>query len=160
MDDYVGCMYYYTNEFDMCRKEQEAFEKTCPLEWFCGGIFTRQSFNKSGLVSKAMCLKISEKLQFSLLSFIALMYGSDFWIKIGLPLWNAPRQRDIALFWWMGFSIHWIFGCSVTLLCILRLSLLDSNRTVKRNHIFDLAKIRIQMVTFISKISFIFYFIW
>ncbi|KAK4775758.1 hypothetical protein SAY87_023719 [Trapa incisa] len=32
MDDYVGCMYYYTNEFDMCRKEQEAFEKACPLE--------------------------------------------------------------------------------------------------------------------------------
>ncbi|KAJ0092195.1 hypothetical protein Patl1_25534 [Pistacia atlantica] len=32
MDDYVGCMYYHTNEFDLCRKEQEAFEKACPLE--------------------------------------------------------------------------------------------------------------------------------
>jgi len=33
MDDYVGCMYYHTNEFDLCRKEQEAFEKKCSLEW-------------------------------------------------------------------------------------------------------------------------------
>ncbi|XLU82425.1 hypothetical protein S245_005845, partial [Arachis hypogaea] len=32
MDDYVGCMYYRTNEFDMCRKEQQAFEKKCTLE--------------------------------------------------------------------------------------------------------------------------------
>ncbi|WJX92869.1 hypothetical protein P8452_74453 [Trifolium repens] len=32
MDDYVGCMYYHTNEFDLCRKEQEAFEKKCSLE--------------------------------------------------------------------------------------------------------------------------------
>ena len=32
MDAYVGCMYYHTNEFDLCRKEQEAFEKGCPLE--------------------------------------------------------------------------------------------------------------------------------
>lgn len=32
MDDYVGCMYYYTNEFDLCRKEQQEFEKACPLE--------------------------------------------------------------------------------------------------------------------------------
>ncbi|KAK4267750.1 hypothetical protein QN277_024490 [Acacia crassicarpa] len=32
MDEYVGCMYYYTNEFEMCRKEQQAFEKACPLE--------------------------------------------------------------------------------------------------------------------------------
>ncbi|XP_065863529.1 NADH dehydrogenase [ubiquinone] 1 alpha subcomplex subunit 8-B [Euphorbia lathyris] len=32
MDDYVGCMYYHTNEFDLCRKEQQAFEKACPLE--------------------------------------------------------------------------------------------------------------------------------
>ncbi|XP_062082535.1 NADH dehydrogenase [ubiquinone] 1 alpha subcomplex subunit 8-B [Humulus lupulus] len=32
MDDYVGCMYYNTNEFDLCRKEQQAFEKACPLE--------------------------------------------------------------------------------------------------------------------------------
>ncbi|XP_072997917.1 NADH dehydrogenase [ubiquinone] 1 alpha subcomplex subunit 8-B-like [Typha latifolia] len=31
MDAYAGCMYYYTNEFDLCRKEQEAFESTCPL---------------------------------------------------------------------------------------------------------------------------------
>ncbi|KAJ8493862.1 hypothetical protein OPV22_015583 [Ensete ventricosum] len=27
MDAYAGCMNYYTNEFDLCRKEQEAFEK-------------------------------------------------------------------------------------------------------------------------------------
>ncbi|KAG5236110.1 CHCH-RELATED [Salix viminalis] len=32
MDAYVGCMYYSTNEFDLCRKEQQAFEKACPLE--------------------------------------------------------------------------------------------------------------------------------
>ncbi|KAI8002473.1 NADH dehydrogenase [ubiquinone] 1 alpha subcomplex subunit 8-B [Camellia lanceoleosa] len=32
MDAYVGCMYYYTNEFDLCRKEQKEFEKACPLE--------------------------------------------------------------------------------------------------------------------------------
>lgn len=32
MDAYVGCMYYYTNEFDSCRKEQQEFEKACPLE--------------------------------------------------------------------------------------------------------------------------------
>ncbi|KAF5452411.1 hypothetical protein F2P56_027411, partial [Juglans regia] len=32
MDAYVGCLYYHTNEFDLCRKEQEAFEKACPLE--------------------------------------------------------------------------------------------------------------------------------
>ncbi|KAG6664360.1 hypothetical protein I3843_02G075000 [Carya illinoinensis] len=32
MDAYVGCLYYHTNEFDLCRKEQEAFEKSCPLE--------------------------------------------------------------------------------------------------------------------------------
>ncbi|XP_004296780.1 PREDICTED: NADH dehydrogenase [ubiquinone] 1 alpha subcomplex subunit 8-B [Fragaria vesca subsp. vesca] len=32
MDEYVGCMYYNTNEFDLCRKEQEKFEKKCPLE--------------------------------------------------------------------------------------------------------------------------------
>ncbi|KAG7576260.1 CHCH domain [Arabidopsis thaliana x Arabidopsis arenosa] len=32
MDAYVGCMYYYTNEFDLCRKEQDAFEKVCPLK--------------------------------------------------------------------------------------------------------------------------------
>ncbi|XP_061347956.1 NADH dehydrogenase [ubiquinone] 1 alpha subcomplex subunit 8-B [Gastrolobium bilobum] len=32
MDDYVGCMYYHTNEFDLCRKEQQEFEKKCPLE--------------------------------------------------------------------------------------------------------------------------------
>ncbi|KAM0962825.1 hypothetical protein ACFX13_022324 [Malus domestica] len=31
MDGYVGCMYYNTNEFDLCRKEQEEFEKKCPL---------------------------------------------------------------------------------------------------------------------------------
>jgi len=33
MDDYVGCMYYHTNEFDLCRKEQQAFEQKCSLEW-------------------------------------------------------------------------------------------------------------------------------
>ncbi|KAF5752239.1 NADH dehydrogenase [Tripterygium wilfordii] len=32
MDAYVGCMYYHTNEFDLCRKEQQEFEKSCPLE--------------------------------------------------------------------------------------------------------------------------------
>ncbi|GAB4828822.1 hypothetical protein Ancab_018483 [Ancistrocladus abbreviatus] len=32
MDAYAGCMYYHTNEFDMCRKEQQEFEKACPLE--------------------------------------------------------------------------------------------------------------------------------
>ncbi|CAL5395612.1 unnamed protein product [Camellia sinensis] len=31
MDAYAGCMYYHTNEFDLCRKEQKEFEKTCPL---------------------------------------------------------------------------------------------------------------------------------
>lgn len=36
MDAYVGCMYYNTNEFDLCRKEQQAFEKACPLEWDVG----------------------------------------------------------------------------------------------------------------------------
>ncbi|KAI4354923.1 hypothetical protein L6164_003746 [Bauhinia variegata] len=32
MDAYAGCMYYNTNEFDLCRKEQQAFEKSCSLE--------------------------------------------------------------------------------------------------------------------------------
>ncbi|KAE8658757.1 hypothetical protein F3Y22_tig00116970pilonHSYRG00203 [Hibiscus syriacus] len=32
MEGYVGCMYYHTNEFDLCRKQQQAFEKACPLE--------------------------------------------------------------------------------------------------------------------------------
>ncbi|KAL6971376.1 hypothetical protein U1Q18_031053 [Sarracenia purpurea var. burkii] len=32
MDAYAGCMYYYTNEFELCRKEQREFEKACPLE--------------------------------------------------------------------------------------------------------------------------------
>ncbi|BFG15206.1 hypothetical protein CerSpe_014800 [Prunus speciosa] len=31
MDAYVGCMYYNTNEFELCRKEQDEFEKKCPL---------------------------------------------------------------------------------------------------------------------------------
>eukprot|EP00262_Sarcandra_glabra_P005203 TRINITY_DN16555_c1_g1_i1.p1 TRINITY_DN16555_c1_g1~~TRINITY_DN16555_c1_g1_i1.p1 ORF type:complete len:108 (+),score=6.96 TRINITY_DN16555_c1_g1_i1:299-622(+) len=31
MDAYAGCMYYHTNEFDLCRKEQQAFESACPL---------------------------------------------------------------------------------------------------------------------------------
>ncbi|KAK1278963.1 NADH dehydrogenase [ubiquinone] 1 alpha subcomplex subunit 8-A [Acorus gramineus] len=30
MDAYAGCMYYRTNEFDLCREEQKAFEKVCP----------------------------------------------------------------------------------------------------------------------------------
>ncbi|XP_008805053.2 NADH dehydrogenase [ubiquinone] 1 alpha subcomplex subunit 8-B-like [Phoenix dactylifera] len=29
MDAYAGCMYYHTNEFDLCRKEQQEFEKAC-----------------------------------------------------------------------------------------------------------------------------------
>ncbi|XP_019431475.1 PREDICTED: NADH dehydrogenase [ubiquinone] 1 alpha subcomplex subunit 8-B-like [Lupinus angustifolius] len=32
MDDYVGCLYYHTNEFDLCRKEQQEFEKKCSFE--------------------------------------------------------------------------------------------------------------------------------
>ncbi|XP_030517284.1 NADH dehydrogenase [ubiquinone] 1 alpha subcomplex subunit 8-B-like [Rhodamnia argentea] len=32
MDAYAGCMYYHTNEFDLCRKEQQEFEKACPLD--------------------------------------------------------------------------------------------------------------------------------
>ncbi|KAK6913829.1 CHCH protein [Dillenia turbinata] len=32
MDAYAGCMYYHTNEFEMCRKEQQAFEKACPFD--------------------------------------------------------------------------------------------------------------------------------
>ncbi|CDO98937.1 unnamed protein product [Coffea canephora] len=31
MDAYAGCMYYHTNEFELCRKEQKEFEKACPL---------------------------------------------------------------------------------------------------------------------------------
>ncbi|KAG2541497.1 hypothetical protein PVAP13_9NG713000, partial [Panicum virgatum] len=31
MDAYAGCMYYFTNEFDFCRKEQQAFEEACPI---------------------------------------------------------------------------------------------------------------------------------
>lgn len=31
MDAYTGCMYYHTNEFELCRKEQKEFEKACPL---------------------------------------------------------------------------------------------------------------------------------
>ncbi|KAH6760339.1 Cox19-like CHCH family protein, partial [Perilla frutescens var. frutescens] len=31
MDAYAGCMYYHTNEFELCRKEQKAFEKACPF---------------------------------------------------------------------------------------------------------------------------------
>ncbi|KAK4728653.1 hypothetical protein AABB24_034868 [Solanum stoloniferum] len=30
MDAYAGCMYYNTNEFEMCRNEQKDFEKACP----------------------------------------------------------------------------------------------------------------------------------
>ncbi|KAL4289727.1 hypothetical protein GQ457_14G013950 [Hibiscus cannabinus] len=32
MEAYVGCMYYHTNEFDLCRKEQQDFEKACPFD--------------------------------------------------------------------------------------------------------------------------------
>ncbi|PSR92675.1 NADH dehydrogenase [ubiquinone] 1 alpha subcomplex subunit 8-B like [Actinidia chinensis var. chinensis] len=32
MDAYAGCMYYYTNEFELCRKEQKEFEKACPFD--------------------------------------------------------------------------------------------------------------------------------
>lgn len=35
MDAYAGCMYYNTNEFEMCRKEQQEFEKACPY-WLAG----------------------------------------------------------------------------------------------------------------------------
>ncbi|KAL3505803.1 hypothetical protein ACH5RR_031185 [Cinchona calisaya] len=31
MDAYAGCMYYQTNEFELCRKEQKEFERACPL---------------------------------------------------------------------------------------------------------------------------------
>ncbi|KAM0948080.1 putative NADH dehydrogenase [ubiquinone] (complex I), alpha subcomplex, subunit 8 [Dioscorea sansibarensis] len=31
MDAYASCMYYHTNEFDMCRKEQHEFETACPV---------------------------------------------------------------------------------------------------------------------------------
>ncbi|BBG93240.1 Cox19-like CHCH family protein, partial [Prunus dulcis] len=31
MDAYVGCMYYNTNEFELCRKEQDEFEKKMPI---------------------------------------------------------------------------------------------------------------------------------
>ncbi|XP_057786577.1 NADH dehydrogenase [ubiquinone] 1 alpha subcomplex subunit 8-B-like isoform X1 [Salvia miltiorrhiza] len=31
MDAYAGCMYYHTNEFELCRKEQQSFEKACPF---------------------------------------------------------------------------------------------------------------------------------
>ncbi|KAF5774165.1 putative NADH dehydrogenase [ubiquinone] (complex I), alpha subcomplex, subunit 8 [Helianthus annuus] len=31
MDAYAGCMYYNTDEFELCRKEQKEFEKACPL---------------------------------------------------------------------------------------------------------------------------------
>ncbi|KAL0291188.1 UNVERIFIED_CONTAM: NADH dehydrogenase [ubiquinone] 1 alpha subcomplex subunit-B [Sesamum calycinum] len=31
LDAYAGCMYYHTNEFELCRKEQKEFEKACPL---------------------------------------------------------------------------------------------------------------------------------
>lgn len=31
MESYTKCMDYYSNEFDMCRKEQQEFEASCPL---------------------------------------------------------------------------------------------------------------------------------
>ncbi|KAF3785964.1 NADH dehydrogenase ubiquinone 1 alpha subcomplex subunit 8-A [Nymphaea thermarum] len=31
MDAYASCMYYHTNEFEFCRKEQQKFESACPL---------------------------------------------------------------------------------------------------------------------------------
>jgi len=34
LDSYSGCMYYYTNEFELCRKEQKQFEAACSLgDW-------------------------------------------------------------------------------------------------------------------------------
>eukprot|EP00252_Welwitschia_mirabilis_P018087 TRINITY_DN40276_c0_g1_i1.p1 TRINITY_DN40276_c0_g1~~TRINITY_DN40276_c0_g1_i1.p1 ORF type:complete len:106 (+),score=13.79 TRINITY_DN40276_c0_g1_i1:87-404(+) len=31
LDSYSSCMFYYSNEFEFCRKEQAEFEKACPL---------------------------------------------------------------------------------------------------------------------------------
>ncbi|KAL7598157.1 NADH dehydrogenase [ubiquinone] 1 alpha subcomplex subunit 8-B-like [Lactuca sativa] len=31
MDAYAGCMYHNTDEFELCRKQQKDFEKSCPL---------------------------------------------------------------------------------------------------------------------------------
>ncbi|KAF6167230.1 hypothetical protein GIB67_029868 [Kingdonia uniflora] len=31
-DTYAGCMYYNTNEFELCRKEQQEFERACPFD--------------------------------------------------------------------------------------------------------------------------------
>jgi NADH dehydrogenase (ubiquinone) 1 alpha subcomplex subunit 8 len=31
MDAYSKCMDYWTNEFELCRKEQHEFEEACPL---------------------------------------------------------------------------------------------------------------------------------
>jgi hypothetical protein len=31
MEAYTKCMDYYSNEFEMCRKQQQEFEATCPL---------------------------------------------------------------------------------------------------------------------------------
>ncbi|GLJ21800.1 hypothetical protein SUGI_0407040 [Cryptomeria japonica] len=31
MDSYSGCMNYYGNEFELCRREQKQFECACPL---------------------------------------------------------------------------------------------------------------------------------
>lgn len=94
--------------------------------------------------------------------FFTEFYCSHVWFWFLNQDWIAPMkcskaERHCPLLV-NGFQYPLNIGCSVTLFCILRLSLLDSDQTVKRNNIFDLAKIRIQMVTFISKISFIFLF--
>ena len=31
MESYTKCMDYYSNEFELCRKEQQEFEASCPL---------------------------------------------------------------------------------------------------------------------------------
>jgi hypothetical protein len=31
MESYTKCMDYYSNEFELCRKEQREFEASCPL---------------------------------------------------------------------------------------------------------------------------------
>ncbi|CAM6088750.1 unnamed protein product [Calypogeia fissa] len=31
MDSFSKCMDYYGNEFELCRKQQQEFEKSCPL---------------------------------------------------------------------------------------------------------------------------------
>lgn len=76
MDDYVGCMYYHTNEFDLCRKEQQAFEKKCSLEWnyalllskiISQAIWSEQMslFSKNSLIF-SVCMTVLESLPFTM----------------------------------------------------------------------------------------------